>query len=56
MYQHGNALAHTACLTVNFLAANILKHFRNAPLYIYCFFQHGLVEYIFSVILYVRVP
>ena len=20
---------------------NILKHFRNAPLYIYCFFQHG---------------
>ena len=34
---------------------SILKHFRNAPLYILLYLQHALVEDIFLVIFHVRV-
>ena len=39
----------------NLSASNILKHFRNAPLYFLLFLPHGLVEDIFLVIYHVRV-
>ena len=37
------------------LLINILRHFRNAPLYFLLFLPHGLVEDIFLVIYHVRV-